>query len=68
MIPKLKDLTEPGPGSSVWELMDDDHYWWRDTDGTWHCSCPDDQVQWTWAELVDDIGPDSTSYIVEAAR
>lgn len=68
MIPKLKHVTEPGPGSSIWELVDDDHYWWHEADGVWHCTCDGEAVNWTWEEIVDDIGEDSTSYIVEAAR
>lgn len=68
MIPKLKNLTEPGPGSSIWETGDDLHYWWHKADGVWHCTCDEYAVGWSWEEIVDDIGPESTNYNVEAAK
>lgn len=65
MIPKLKNLTEPGIGCQVREVGDDHHYWWHGADGWWHCSCDDGGLDWDWAEIVDDIGPESTNYYVE---
>lgn len=64
MIPKLKDLTEPGIGLFLVETGYPEHWWYRADDGLWYCGC-EDNVAWTWREIIYDIGGDSTNYRVE---
>ena len=65
MNPNIEDIDEPTViGTRVTDRNFDDHVWWLGEDGWWHCDCDGYFVDWSWAEVVEDIGPKSNNYSV----
>lgn len=68
MIPLLKDLTEPVViGTSLFDL-ELVHRWYLGDNGWWHCECDGDAWDTSWEEVVDDVGANSTNYILEVPQ